>query len=128
MKQENKTAKNASYHLYRDLLHAGYRHADQSRQQPPSADAGSNGRRVDRPGRLDGGLGFTLTSTSPDFAVITGSDFCVGPITSPCSTRWAPTRILSETNLWWWARARWGIPGPGAFDDASMMGVGSLLN
>jgi hypothetical protein len=31
------------------------------------------------------GWGFTLTNLGPDFAVVTGSDFCVGPITSPCS-------------------------------------------
>ena len=31
------------------------------------------------------GWGFTLTNLGSDFAVITGSDFCVGPITSPCS-------------------------------------------
>jgi hypothetical protein len=32
------------------------------------------------------GWGFTLANSGPDFAVISGSDFCVGPITSPCST------------------------------------------
>ncbi len=31
------------------------------------------------------GWGFTLTNPGTDFAVITGSDFCVGTITSPCS-------------------------------------------
>jgi hypothetical protein len=31
------------------------------------------------------GWGFTLTSGGSDFAVISGSDFCVGPVTSPCS-------------------------------------------
>jgi len=31
------------------------------------------------------GWGFTLTNLGSDFAVITGSDFCVGPITSPCT-------------------------------------------
>jgi hypothetical protein len=31
------------------------------------------------------GWGFMLTNLGSDFAVITGSDFCVGPITSPCS-------------------------------------------
>ncbi len=31
------------------------------------------------------GWGFTLTNLGSDFAVITSSDFCVGPITSPCS-------------------------------------------
>ncbi len=31
------------------------------------------------------GWGFTLTNLGSDFAVVTGSDFCVGPITSPCS-------------------------------------------
>jgi hypothetical protein len=31
------------------------------------------------------GWGFTLTNLGSDFAVITGSDFCVGPMTSPCS-------------------------------------------
>jgi hypothetical protein len=31
------------------------------------------------------GWGFTLTNPSTDFLVITGSDFCVGTITSPCS-------------------------------------------
>ncbi len=30
------------------------------------------------------GWGFTLTNTS-DFAVVSGSDFCVGVLTSPCS-------------------------------------------
>lgn len=32
------------------------------------------------------GWGFTLANSGSDFAVISGSDFCVGPITSPCST------------------------------------------
>jgi hypothetical protein len=32
------------------------------------------------------GWGFTLANSGLDFAVISGSDFCVGPITSPCST------------------------------------------
>jgi len=31
------------------------------------------------------GWGFTLTNLGSDFAVITSSDFCVGPISSPCS-------------------------------------------
>jgi hypothetical protein len=31
------------------------------------------------------GWGFTLTNLGTDFAVITGSDFCVGVPTSPCS-------------------------------------------
>jgi hypothetical protein len=31
------------------------------------------------------GWGFTLTNLGADFAVITGSDFCVGVPTSPCS-------------------------------------------
>jgi hypothetical protein len=32
------------------------------------------------------GWGFTFTNLGSDFAVITGSDFCVGVITSPCGT------------------------------------------
>ena len=32
------------------------------------------------------GWGFTFTNLGIDFAVITGSDFCVGVITSPCGT------------------------------------------
>jgi hypothetical protein len=31
------------------------------------------------------GWGFTLTNLGLDFAVVTGSDFCVGVITSPCA-------------------------------------------
>jgi hypothetical protein len=31
------------------------------------------------------GWGFTVTNLGTDFAVITGSDFCVGVISSPCS-------------------------------------------
>jgi hypothetical protein len=31
------------------------------------------------------GWGFTLTNLGTDFAVVTGSDFCVGPPVSPCS-------------------------------------------
>src|ERR1700757_2594148 len=31
------------------------------------------------------GWGFTLTNTGTDYAVISGSDFCVGVITSPCT-------------------------------------------
>jgi hypothetical protein len=31
------------------------------------------------------GWGFTLTNPGVDFLVVTGSDFCVGVITSPCS-------------------------------------------
>jgi PEP-CTERM motif len=32
------------------------------------------------------GWGFTLSNSGSGFAVISGSDFCVGPITSPCGT------------------------------------------
>ena len=32
------------------------------------------------------GWGFPLANSGSGFAVISGSDFCVGPITSPCST------------------------------------------
>jgi len=32
------------------------------------------------------GWGFTLSNSGVNFAVVSGSDFCVGPITSPCGT------------------------------------------
>lgn len=73
------------------------------------------------------GWGFTLTSTSPDFAVITGSDFCVGPITSPCSNSLGTYTDFIGNQFVVVGEGSMENPGPEAFDDASMMGVGSFL-
>jgi hypothetical protein len=72
------------------------------------------------------GWGFTLTAGSSDFSVITGSDFCVGVVTSPCSNTFG-----TYTDF---AGAQYLVVGSGlgespiteAFDDAMMTGMGSF--
>jgi len=73
------------------------------------------------------GWGFTLTSTSPDFALITGSDFCVGPITSPCSNSLGTNIDFIGNQFVVVGEGSMENPGTETFDDASMMGVGSFL-
>jgi hypothetical protein len=74
------------------------------------------------------GWGFTLTNTSTDlFAVISGSDFCVGVITSPCSTSFG-----TYTDL---AGLQFIVVGPSpesnsfaaVFDNTLGTGLGSFL-
>jgi hypothetical protein len=72
------------------------------------------------------GWGFTLTAGSSDFAVITGSDFCVGVVTSPCSNSFG-----TYTDF---AGAQFLVVGSGpgesliteTFDDTMMTGMGSF--
>jgi hypothetical protein len=73
------------------------------------------------------GWGFTLTSTSPDFALITGSDFCVGAITSPCANSLGTYTDFIGNQFVVVGEGSLENPGTETFDDASMMGVGSFL-
>jgi len=71
------------------------------------------------------GWGFTLTNTA-DFLVVTGSDFCVGMLTSPCSNSFG-----TYTDF---AGAQFFVVGPSpeetlviqSFDDTAMTGIGSF--
>lgn len=72
------------------------------------------------------GWGFTLTDAGSDFLVVTGSDFCVGMVTSPCSNPFGSyTDLIGEQFL---------VVGPApesssasqSFDDTAMTGVGAF--
>ncbi len=73
------------------------------------------------------GWGFTLTNLGTDFAVVTGSDFCVGAITSPCSNS-----LGTYTDF---AGPQFIVVGPSpestsvtqAFDNSLQTGIGSFL-
>jgi hypothetical protein len=71
------------------------------------------------------GWGFTLTNPGSDFAVVTGTDFCVGVISSPCTNALG---IYSDI-----AGGQFLVVGPGnssvpqAFNDVALTGVGSFL-
>jgi len=73
------------------------------------------------------GWGFTLTNASSDFLVVSGSDFCVGAITSPCSNS-----LGTYTDF---AGAEFFVIGPSpesssitqAFDNGLQTGIGSFL-
>jgi hypothetical protein len=73
------------------------------------------------------GWGFTLTSTSPDFALITGSDFCVGAITSPCSNSLGTYTDFIGNQFVVAGEGSLENPGTETFDNASMLGIGSFL-
>lgn len=73
------------------------------------------------------GWGFTFTNLGDNFAVISGSDFCVGVITSPCSTSFG-----TYTDL---AGLQFILAGPSpennsfaaVFDNSLGTGLGSFL-
>lgn len=73
------------------------------------------------------GWGFTLANLGTDFAVVTGTDFCVGVISSPCSNS-----LGTYTDL---AGPQFLVVGPApesnsvtqTFDNAAMTGIGSFL-
>ena len=73
------------------------------------------------------GWGFTLTNLGVDFAVITGSDFCVGVPTSPCSNS-----LGTYTDF---IGAQFVVVGPSpesstlsqSFDSSTQSGLGSFL-
>jgi hypothetical protein len=73
------------------------------------------------------GWGFTLENLGPYFAVVSSSDFCVGPITSPCSNSFGTyTDFIAAQFL---------VVGPSpenssisqSFDDAAQLGLGSFF-
>jgi hypothetical protein len=73
------------------------------------------------------GWGFTFAEGGDDFAVITGTDFCVGPLMSPCSNTFG-----TYTDF---AGAQFIVAGPApeqgsitqSFDNTTMMGLGSFF-
>ena len=72
------------------------------------------------------GWGFTLTDTGSDFAVVTGSDFCTGVVSSPCSNPFGTyTDFIGQQFV-----VVGPSPEPGSvaqsFDDTAMTGVGSF--
>lgn len=72
------------------------------------------------------GWGFTFAESGDDFAVITGTDFCVGPLMSPCSNTFG-----TYTDF---AGAQFLVAGPApeqgsitqSFDNTAMLGMGSF--
>lgn len=73
------------------------------------------------------GWGFTLTATGPDFALITGSDFCVGAITSPCANSLGIYTDFIGNQFVVVGPGSMENPGSETFDDAAMLGIGSFL-
>jgi len=73
------------------------------------------------------GWGFILTNLGTDFAVITGTDFCVGAISSPCGNSLGTYADF--------AGAQFLVAGPApesnsvtqAFDNLTATGIGSFL-
>lgn len=70
------------------------------------------------------GWGFTFTNNGDNYAVISGSDFCTGALTSPCSNSFG-----TYTDL---AGAQFLVVAPGtsfsqAFNDLLQTGMGSFL-
>lgn len=73
------------------------------------------------------GWGFTLANLGTDFAVVTGTDFCVGVISSPCSNS-----LGTYTDF---AGPQFLVVGPApesnsvtqTFDSTTMTGIGSFL-
>lgn len=72
------------------------------------------------------GWGFTLTAGSSDFAVITGSDFCVGVVTSPCSNTFGTYTDFAGEQFLVVGSGPGESPITEAFDDAMMTGMGSF--
>jgi len=72
------------------------------------------------------GWGFTLTAGSSDFAVITGSDFCVGMVSSPCSNSFGTYTDFIGSQFVVVGNNPGESPVTEPFDDASMSGVGSF--
>ncbi len=69
------------------------------------------------------GWGFTLANMGINYAVISGSDFCVGPISSPCSNSVGTYTDFSQFQFL--------VAGPSqtlmqSFDNAMMTGIGSF--
>ncbi len=52
------------------------------------------------------GWGFTLANMGTNYAVISGSDFCVGPISSPCSNSVGMYTDFSQVHFSWPDRRR----------------------
>ncbi len=81
---------------------------------------------VTSPAGTTTGWGFTLTNDGPDFDVVTGTDFCVGILTSPCSNSFG-----TYTDF---AGLQFLVIGPTpeqtsiaqSFDNTAMTGVGSF--
>jgi hypothetical protein len=69
------------------------------------------------------GWGFTLTNSGTDFAVSSGSDFCVGPIASPCGTSFGTyTDFIGQQFL-----VLGSSPVTEAFDNTLQNGLGSFF-
>jgi hypothetical protein len=72
------------------------------------------------------GWGFTLTAGSSDFAVITGSDFCVGVVTSPCSNSFGTYTDFAGAQFLVVGSGPGESPITETFDDTMMTGMGSF--
>jgi hypothetical protein len=72
------------------------------------------------------GWGFTLTAGSSDFAVITGSDFCVGVVTSPCSNSFGTYTDFAGEQFLVVGSGPGESPITETFDDTMMTGMGSF--
>jgi hypothetical protein len=72
------------------------------------------------------GWGFTLTAGGSDFAVITGSDFCVGVVTSPCSNSFGTYTDFAGEQFLVVGDSPGESPITETFDETMMTGMGSF--
>jgi hypothetical protein len=72
------------------------------------------------------GWGFTLTAGSSDFAVITGSDFCVGVVTSPCGNSFGTYTDFAGAQFLVVGSGPGESPITETFDNTMMTGMGSF--
>jgi hypothetical protein len=72
------------------------------------------------------GWGFTLTDTSSDFLVVTGSDFCVGMVSSPCSNSFGAYTDFIGQQFVVVGSAPESSSVSQSFDDTGMTGVGAF--
>jgi hypothetical protein len=72
------------------------------------------------------GWGFTLTSGGSDFAVISGSDFCVGAVASPCSNSFGTYTDFAGPQYIVVGNNPGESPVTETFDNSAQTGMGSF--
>jgi len=73
------------------------------------------------------GWGFTLANPGNDFLVVSGSDFCVGIITSPCSNALGTYTDFAGQQFFVFGPAPEDASLTQAFDNTLQLGMGSFL-
>jgi hypothetical protein len=127
MKQENKNMKMLRIIFIACLCLLATGTGAKADSDPPVLALDPTSGALTGPAGSTVGWGFTLSSTSPDFALITGSDFCVGAITSPCSNSLGTYTDFIGSQFVVVGEGSLENPGTETFDNASMMGIGSFL-